>query len=454
MPSGAILAVDDDKNILELIKIGLEHSSYRVTTAPHEEMAKKAMLEQTFDLAIIDLQLVNQDGISLMEEFHHINPEMPVIILTAHGSIESAVDAMQRGAFNYLTKPFDFRELILQIERALENKRLTSEVKRLKGLVKEQYDFANIIARSENMRKVLEKVSRIAKTDSTIYLYGESGTGKELIARAIHLVSERRDRAFIAINCAAIPETLLESELFGYEKGAFTGAEKNKDGLFRQAHEGTIFLDEIGDMSLPLQAKLLRVLQERQFYPLGSKNSVTVDVRVVCATNKHLEDEVKKGEFREDLYYRIHVIPVEIPPLRERKEDIPLLVEHFLKKLKKIMHKNLKGFTPQAMQKLMMYEWPGNVRELENTVEYAAVMAQEEMIKEDLILNTNEDSVETLKPLKEARDSFEKEYLTKLLRFTGGNVSKAAKLADRYRADFYNILKKHEINPKDFKNPA
>lgn len=454
MPSGTILVVDDDKNILELIKIGLEHSNYTVTTASHEEMAKKAMREQAFDLAIIDLQLVNQDGISLMEEFHHINSEMPVIILTAHGSIESAVDAVQRGAFNYLTKPFDFRELTLQIERALENKRLTSEVKRLKGLVKEKYDFANIIARSENMQKVLEKVSRIAKTDSTVYLYGESGTGKELIARAIHLISERRDQDFIAINCAAIPETLLESELFGYEKGAFTGAEKNKDGLFKQAHEGTIFLDEIGDMSLPLQAKLLRVLQERQFYPLGSKNPIKVDVRVVCATNKHLEDEVKKGEFREDLYYRIHVIPVEIPPLRERKEDIPLLVEHFLKKLKKIMHKNLKGFTPQAMQKLMVYEWPGNVRELENTIEYAAVMAQEEMIKEDLILNTNEDSVETLKTLKEARDSFEKEYLTKLLKFTGGNVSRAAKLADRYRADFYNILKKHEINPKDFKIPA
>jgi two-component system response regulator GlrR len=264
---------------------------------------------------------------------------------------------MQRGAFNYLTKPFDFREMKLQIERALENRRLFSEVERLKSLVNEQYDFANIIARSENMHRVLEKVSLIAKTDSTVYLYGESGTGKELIARAIHLNSGRRDRAFVAINCAAIPESLLESELFGYEKGAFTGADSSKGGLFRQAHLGTFFLDEIGDMSLSLQAKLLRVLQERQVQPLGGKTPVDVDVRVVCATNKNLEEAVKKGDFREDLYYRIHVIPIEIPPLRERKEDIPLLVEHFVKKFSKMRHIKLRGLTPGATS-----PWRQNMR--------------------------------------------------------------------------------------------
>jgi len=452
MPSGKILVVDDDKNILEVIRLGLEHSDYDVTTAPHENDAKKAILDDVFDLAIIDLQLVEEDGISVMEVLHQTNPEMPVIILTAHGSIESAVEAMQRGAFNYLTKPFVLKELNLQIERALENRRLTSEVKRLKEFVQEKYDFANIIARSGNMKHVLEKVSRIAKTESTVYLYGESGTGKELIARALHLVSDRRDSSFIAINCAAIPETLLESELFGYEKGAFTGADKSSDGLFRQANGGTIFLDEIGDMPLSLQAKFLRVLQERQFYPLGGKLPVDVDVRVVCATNKNLEEGVKNGSFREDLYYRLHVIPIEIPPLRERKEDIPALVDHFLKKFSKVMHKNITGLTPQAMQKLMIHDWPGNVRELENTLEYAIVMAQEDLIRDDLILKTKEkEPDDLLKSLKDAREDFETEYLTNLLKYTEGNVTKASKIAGKYRADFYNLLKKYQLDPKDFK---
>ena len=452
MSSGGILVVDDDKNILEVIRLGLEHSNYDVTTAPHENVAKEVILEKAFDLAVIDLQLVNQDGISLMEELHHTSPDMPVIILTAHGSIESAVEAMQRGAFNYLTKPFDLKELNLQIERALENKRLTSEVKRLKEFVHEKYDFANIIARSEKMQWVLEKVSRIAKTESTVYLYGESGTGKELIARAIHLVSDRRDFSFVAINCAAIPETLLESELFGYEKGAFTGADKSSEGLFQQAHKGTIFLDEIGDMPMALQVKFLRVLQERQFYTLGGKTPVEVDVRVVCATNKKLEEEVKDGRFREDLYYRLHVIPIEIPPLRERSEDIPALVDHFLKKFSKVMHKNIKGLSPQAMRKLMLYDWPGNVRELENTIEYAAVMAQDDVIRDDFILKTQEKEPEdTLKSLKDAREGFETNYLTNLLKYTEGNVTKASKVAGKYRADFYNLLKKYQIDPKEFK---
>ncbi len=453
MPSGKILVVDDDKNILEVIRLGLEHSNYDVTTAPHENDAKKIILKDTFDLAIIDLQLVDEDGISVMEILHQTSPDMPVIILTAHGSIESAVEAMQRGAFNYLTKPFELKELNLQIERALENRRLTSEVKRLKEFVQEKYDFANIIARSGNMKHVLEKVSRIAKTESTVYLYGESGTGKELIARAIHLVSDRRDSPFVAINCAAIPETLLESELFGYERGAFTGADRSSDGLFRQANSGTIFLDEIGDMPLSLQAKFLRVLQERQFYPLGGKTPVEVDVRVVCATNKNLEEAVKNGGFREDLYYRLHVIPIEIPPLRERKEDIPALVDHFLKKFSKVMHKNITGLTPQAMQKLMLHDWPGNVRELENTLEYAAVMAQEDIIRDDFILKTKEnDPDDLLKSLKDAREDFETVYLTNLLKYTEGNVTKAAKIAGKYRADFYNLLKKYKLDPKEFKS--
>ena len=319
-----ILVVDDDKNLLELLKIRLESANYEVVAVLREENAVNEMKNHVFDLSIIDLQLFNMDGISLMEELHLINPDMPVIILTAYGSIESAVEAMRRGAFNYLTKPFDPRELLFQIENAFEKRRLSNEIKRLKGLLKERYDFKNIVAKSEKMQRVRELVSRVAETDSTIFIYGESGTGKELIAKALHLASDRKDKPFVAINCAAIPETLLESELFGHKKGAFTGAIRDSKGLFAQAHEGTIFLDEIGDMSLSIQAKLLRVLQERQFHPVGSEKPVEVNVRVIVATNKDLEAEVKEGRFREDLFYRIHVIPVYLPPLRERKEDIPL----------------------------------------------------------------------------------------------------------------------------------
>jgi two-component system response regulator GlrR len=452
MSSGKILLVDDDRNLIELVKMRLESANFEVVTALKEEEAIEAVKGQVFDLSLVDLQLVNQDGISLMEELHLIIPEMPVIILTAYGSIESAVEAMRRGAYSYLTKPFDPRDLLLQIERALDNRRLASEIQRLKGLLDERYGFENIVARSEKMQKVLEMVSQIAKTDSTVYIYGESGTGKELIAKAIHLASERKDRAFVAINCAALPETLMESELFGHEKGAFTGAVRSTKGLFTQAHEGTIFLDEIGDMPLSIQAKLLRVLQERQFYPVGSEKSVEVDVRVIVATQKDLEDQVKQGLFREDLFYRIHVIPIYLPPLRERKEDIPLLAEHFLKKFSRQMKKEVRGLTPTAIQRLMLHEWPGNVREVENTIEYAVAMTQQDVISEDFILQTRvSEPQELLKPLKEARNDFEKRYLVHLLQLSEGNVSKAAKLAGRYRADFYDLLKKHDLKLEDFK---
>ena len=453
MPSGKLLIVDDDRNLLELIKIRLESLDYEVTAAQDEEEAKHAVSGNAFDLAVVDLQLVHQDGISLMEELRLTSPDLPVIILTAHGSIESAVEAIKRGAYTYLTKPFDARELALHIARALENRRLTSEINRLRGLLSERFDFNNIVAKSEKMRMVLESVSRIANTDSTVYIHGDSGTGKEAIAQAIHLASGRKDHAFVAVNCAALPETLLESELFGHEKGAFTGAIKSTKGLFSQAHEGTIFLDEIGDMPLSIQAKLLRVLQERQFHPVGSEQQLEVDVRIIVATNKNLEDQVKQGLFREDLYYRIHVIPIELPPLRERREDIPLLVEHFLKKFSEQMKKKIKGLTPLALQKLMLHEWPGNVRELENTIEYAVAMTTQDMITDDLILPTKfggpDDSI---KPLKHARDAFEKKYLIRLLEITRGNVTTAANMAGKYRADFYTLLKKHQLDPAAFKD--
>ena len=468
MSKGKILVVDDNPNLLELIKMRLESADYGVMATGAEEQAIKLVKEQSFDLCIVDLMLANGDGLSLMEEFRSINPDVPTIILTAHGSIESAVEAMRRGAYSYLTKPFEPGDLLLQIERALENRKLNSEIKRLKDLLDERYDFANIIARSAKMRSILDVVTRIAKLDSTVHIHGESGTGKELIAKAIHLASDRKDKSFVALNCAALPETLLESELFGHEKGAFTGAVRSTKGLFTQAHGGTLFLDEIGDMPLSTQSKLLRVLQERQFYPVGSEVPTEVDVRVIVATNKDLEEQVRKGLFRDDLFYRIHVIPIHLAPLRERKEDIVPLVEYFFRKFSQQMKKDVKGLTPEALRKLMMHEWPGNVRELENTIEYAVAMTQKDMVTEDFVLQGKVGGAErgvnlsperpggqseSLRPLKDARDAFERDYLVQVLSMTEGNVSQAAKLAGKYRADFYDLLKKHDLRADEFKKP-
>jgi two-component system response regulator GlrR len=466
MPKGNILIVDDNLNLLEVIKMRLESEDYQVTATGDEEQAIGTLKEQVFDLCIVDLMLANGDGLALMEDIRGINPDVPTIILTAHGSIESAVEAMRRGAYSYLTKPFEPADLLLQIQRALETRKLNCEIKRLKEILHERFDFANIIARSAKMRAVLDVVTRIATLDSTVHVHGESGTGKELIAKAIHLASDRRDKAFVALNCAALPESLLESELFGHEKGAFTGAVKSTKGLFTQAHGGTLFLDEIGDMPRATQSKLLRVLQERQFYPVGSEVPVAVDVRIIVATNKDLEEQVRKGLFRDDLFYRIHVIPIYLPSLRERKDDIMPLVEHFLKKYSQHMKKEVKGLTPEALRKLMLHDWPGNVRELENTIEYAVAMTQKDVVTEDYILQGKSTAFERgqnfaqenapdlnagLRPLKDARDAFERDYLIQVLSMTEGNVSQAAKLAGKYRADFYDLLKKHDLKAHEFK---
>jgi two-component system response regulator GlrR len=468
MVAPKILVVDDDKNLLELAKTRLAAANYGVTVALGQEEALAAVNNESFDLAIVDLRLADEDGITLMEKLHALFPGMPVIILTGHASVEGAVDAMKRGAYTYLTKPFDPRELILQIGRALESCKLASENQMLKGMLKEKYDFANIVAKSDKMQRVLEAVSRIAKTDSTVYIHGESGTGKELIAKAIHLASPRKDKPFVAINCAAIPETLLESELFGHEKGAFTGAVRSTKGLFTQANEGTLFLDEIGDMPLSIQVKLLRALEERQFYPVGGEKPVQVDVRVVVATKKDLVEEVKKGQFREDLFYRIHVIPIVLPPLKDRIEDIPYLVDHLLKKISQQMKRDVNGLTPKAMEKLMQHDWPGNVRELENTLEYAVTMTQRDVVTDDLVLQTKVstgavattgDTIQaqllptngSFKTLKEARSEFERAYLVRLLHSCNGKATRAAEIAGKYRADFYDLLKKHDIKLAEFK---
>lgn len=448
---GKILVVDDDKNILKVIRMRLESRNHLVTTANQTRLAIKTVKDNIFDLALVDLKLNEDDGIELMEEFHRINPEMPVIILTAYGTIKNAVEAMKRGAYGYLTKPFDNHELVMQINKCLEKNKLSTEAKALKNIVKKKFGFDDIIGRSEKMKKVLEEVVLAAETDSFVYIEGKSGTGKELIAKSLHLASSRRKAPFVAINCAAIPENLLESELFGHEKGSFTGAIRSKKGLLEQADKGTFFLDEISEMPLSMQAKLLRVLEEKEFYPLGGTKTIRINCKFIAASNKKLKEKIEKGEFREDLFYRIHVIPIKLPSLCERKEDIPVLAKHFLEKYAKTMKKNIKGFTPSAMQKLLLHPWPGNVRELENTIECAVTMVNQDMITEDLILKTHDLKGTGFEPLKNAKECFEKNYLVQLLEITDGNISQAAKLAGKYRADLYELLKKYDLKPSDFR---
>lgn len=446
-----ILVVDDDQNILNVINLRLEANKYCVTTTLQAEAAVKIAKNKNFDLALVDFKLVGKNGIELMGELHQIDPELPIIILTAYGTITDAVQAMKKGAYSYLTKPFDDQELLLQIKNGLEKRKLSNEVKRLRDIVKGMNGLENIVGESKKMKEIMGQVIQAAKTDSNIYVYGESGTGKELIAKNLHIASSRRNFPFLAINCAAIPETLLESELFGSEKGAFTGAIRSRKGVFSLAHKGTLFLDEISEMPLTMQAKLLRVLETKEFRPLGSEKIVKVDVRIIVASNKNLEEEAKKGTFREDLFYRIHVIPIKLPPLREKKEDILLLAEFFLQKFTDKMKKNMNGFSASASQKLMLYHWPGNVRELENTIERAVAMSVKDVITEDMILPTQEIENKGLQPLKNAKADFEKDYLVQLIRLTHGNVTQAAKLAGKYRADLYELLKKYDLKPIDFK---
>ena len=449
-----VLVVDDDETILKLIKMRLEVEGYTVGTASGAETALELAREETFDVALLDYKLADKNGIALMSDLFQLNPEMPVIILTAYGTIKGAVEAMKKGAYGYITKPFDYDELLLQIRNCSEKSGLSKEVKRLRNLVEERYGFENIIGKSEAIASLLEQVAQAAQVDSFVYISGESGTGKELVAKSLHLASSRKSGPFVAVNCAAIPETLLESELFGFEKGAFTGATQSRKGLLAQAEGGTFFLDEISEMPLTMQAKLLRVLSEMVFYPLGSNRTVKVDTRIVAASNKQLEEEVKLGRFREDLFYRIHVIHIRVPPLRGRKEDIPLLVRHFFRKYADKMKKEAIGFSQGAFQKLMAYDWPGNVRELENCVESAVAMTDKKVISEDLVLQGRASNPSGPMAFKDAKTEFERQYLVHLMEITEGNVSQAAKLAGKYRADLYELLKKHDLDPEKFRGPS
>jgi len=449
-----ILVVDDEEGLLHLVKMRLTAMGFAVTgcTTGHEALA--AAKKDRFDLAITDLRLGSEDGLDVTEELLRIHPDLPVIILTAHGSIPNAVEAMQRGAFGYLTKPFDDKELKAKIEDGLSPQRMRGEIQRLKTLVNELYGMENVVARSPAMQRLLQQVVQVADSDATILLFGETGTGKEVFARVIHSNSRRSKGPFVALNCAAIPETLFESELFGHVRGAFTSAHGAKRGLFQSANGGTLFFDEIGEMPLSMQVKLLRAVQEREVREVGSEISTKIDVRIIAATNKDLGEAVKNGSFRNDLYYRISVVPLFIPPLRDRRDDIPLLAQQFLTASAKRANKGLRGFTPAALNRLVTHPWPGNVRELENVIEKATVMTRQDMITPDLLpsMGTSPDAL--LKPLTEAKEEFEKTYLKNVLQLTGGNISRAAQFAGRYRADFYKMLKKYGLHPSTTKAKA
>ncbi|MGO9137982.1 MAG: sigma-54-dependent transcriptional regulator [Syntrophales bacterium] len=447
-----LLVVDDDLNILKMLKMRLESESYEVQTASDIEAAKDLAATNEYELAILDLKFSGGSGIELMKNIRELDADLPVIILTAYGTIESAVEAMKEGAYIYLTKPFDYRELLLQIKNGIDKSKLSREVKRLRSIIRQDHRIQNIIGQSEAMKKALDLTCLAAESNSNVFISGESGTGKGLIARALHQLSDRKDKPFVSLNCAAIPDTLLESELFGFEKGAFTGATARKKGLFAQADGGIIFLDEITEIPLSMQGKLLKAIEEREFYPLGSQHTVKVDIRIISASNKEIETEVENGNFRSDLFYRIHVFPIRMPSLRDRKEDIPLLVGHFLEKYAGRMNKNIRTMTPQALQKIMVYSWPGNVRELENVIECAAGMARDEVISEDLIVicQSKKDG-STFRSFKESKQDFERSYLIELMTISRGNISQAAKLAGKYRADLYALLEKYKVNPLEFR---
>lgn len=441
-----ILIVDDDADILKLLEMRLTASGYPVIAASSAQQALTLFGMHPIALVISDLRMPEMDGFALFEAIHRLDSTIPFILLTAHGSIPEAVHATQQGVFSFLTKPFESKALLEQVAQALRvsphhpNHQQENDTWR-----------ASIISGSQQMQSLLAQAKLVAESDASVLIQGESGTGKELLAQSIHHASPRCERPFVAINCAAIPEALLESELFGHKKGAFTGATRDHQGLFQTADGGTLFLDEIGDMPMSIQAKLLRALQERMIRPVGASTQAPINVRVICATHKNLILEMQEHRFREDLYYRINVVSLEIPPLAKRREDIPLLANHFLAALNKKYHKKINGFAPEAFELLISAPWPGNVRQLQNIMEQVVVLSTTPIITSGLVERALQDNISSIITFDAARKNFEQQYLINLLKATQGNVTQAARIADRNRTEFYKILDRHHINPALFK---
>ncbi|HBQ0620885.1 sensory histidine kinase YfhA [Klebsiella pneumoniae] len=436
-----LLLVDDDPGLLKLLGMRLVSEGYSVVTAESGPEALRVLGREKVDLVISDLRMDEMDGLQLFSEIQKGYPGMPVIILTAHGSIPDAVAATQQGVFSFLTKPVDKDALYKAIDEALEQRSPATD---------EAWRQA-IVTRSPLMLRLLEQAGMVAQSDVSVLINGQSGTGKEIVAQAIHNASPRHDKPFVAINCGALPEQLLESELFGHARGAFTGAVSNREGLFQAAEGGTLFLDEIGDMPVALQVKLLRVLQERKVRPLGSNRDIEINVRIISATHRDLPKAMARGEFREDLFYRLNVVSLKIPPLSERTEDIPLLANHLLRQSADRHKPFVRAFSSDAMKRLMAAKWPGNVRQLVNVIEQCVALTSSPVIGDALVEQALEGENTALPTFVEARNQFELNYLRKLLQITKGNVTHAARMAGRNRTEFYKLLSRHELDANDFK---
>jgi two-component system response regulator HydG len=440
-----VLVVDDDLEMCGLISDALKGEDFSATSTGDSLEASKILKRQEFDVIVTDLEMKGLKGLDLLEEARQVTPLTPVIIITAFGTIESALKAMKMGAYDYVTKPFQMDEFVTTVKKALENRLLKKEVLRLKKEVESRYHFHHLIGKSPSMLKIYDLIERIGDTSSNVLITGESGTGKELAGKAIHYNGTRKGGPFVAVNCAAIPETLLESELFGYKKGAFTDARSDKKGLIFEANEGTLFLDEVTEMPSNLQAKLLRVIEEKEVRPLGDTKSYPIDVRVISTSNRDIKIRIEQGTFREDLYYRLKVIDIELPPLRERREDISLLAQHFLIKFSRELKKNITGVSEESLKFLLNYSWPGNVRELENVIQRAITLTRHEIIlPEDLpnaiVQNEDENVIQKGLRQKYTVDQLEREYIKNVLVEVGGNKSKAAEILGLDRKTLYRKL--------------
>ncbi len=456
--NASILVVDDDPGHRTTLQTIVRSWGYRVDTADDGDVAVEKVRQGPYDLILMDVRMAAMSGIEALQRIKAYNPAIPILIMTAYSSVESAVEALKSGAYDYLTKPLDFEVLKLTIERALEHTELKEENRALKQQLQSGFDMRSIIGKSSAMKALLEMTAMIAASEATVLITGESGTGKELIARAIHYNSERHDKALVVVNCAALTDTLLESELFGHERGAFTGADRRREGRFMQADGGTIFLDEIGETSPVMQAKLLRVIQEREIQRVGGDKPLKVDVRILAATNRDLEKAVVEGRFRQDLYYRLNVVALHMPPLRERVNDIPLLAQHFLRQYSRKNRKTVRGFTPLAMDMLLKYNWPGNVRELENAVERAIILLTGDLISEkELPLSVTRSyqgtpdtpgeirEAPSTKPLR-SLDEIEKEAILAALEAAGGNKSEAARRLGINRKTLHKKLRSYGVS--------